>query len=95
VTGPCPVEVLQAAHITGFAQHEKHDLDEGVLLRADVHLLFDNGLLAVDPQTWQVVLAPSLGGYAAYFELAGADFVKGPNPAAISQHFADVTSNWT
>jgi hypothetical protein len=94
VTGPCPVEVLQAAHLRGFAEYETHELDEGVLLRADVHLLFDNGLLAVDPDTWRVVLAPSLGGYEAYAELTGAEFVKGPNPEVIRQHFKTVTSNW-
>jgi hypothetical protein len=71
VTGPCPVELLQVAHLTGFAEHETHELDEAVLLRADVHLLLDNGLLAVDPDTWRVVLAPSLGRYEAYAELEG------------------------
>jgi hypothetical protein len=94
VTGPCPVEVLQAAHLRGFAEYETHELDEGVLLRADVHLLFDNELLAVNPNTWRVVLAPSLGGYETYAGLTGAEFVKGPNPEVIRQHFEVVTSNW-
>lgn len=95
VTGACPVEVLQAAHIAGFAEHETHDLEEGVLLRADVHLLFDNSLLAVDPDTWRVVLSPALGAYPAYTELAGAEFIKGPSPEAIRQHFNKVTATWT
>jgi predicted restriction endonuclease len=71
VTGSCPTEVLQAAHIRRFAEHETHELDEGVLLRAEIHLLFDNGQFVIDPDTWQVVLAPSLAGYEAYAGLAG------------------------
>ncbi|MEU6269249.1 HNH endonuclease [Saccharopolyspora shandongensis] len=95
VTGACPVEVLQAAHLKGFAEHETHELDEGVLLRADVHLLFDNGLLTVDPESWRVVLAPSLDDFHVYAELAGVEFVRGPSPEAIRKHFDDVTAMWT
>ncbi|MDA3649978.1 HNH endonuclease [Saccharopolyspora indica] len=95
VTGPCPVEVLQAAHIKKFAEHETHDLDEGVLLRADVHLLHDNGLLAVDPETWRVVLAPSLKDFPVYADLADAEFVTGPSPEAVREHFEAVTAGWS
>lgn len=94
VTGACPVEVLQAAHIVGFAESETHNLDEGVLLRADVHLLFDNNLLAIDPDTWRVVLAPALGAYPRYMELEGARFIEGPSPKAIREHFNNVTATW-
>ncbi|GLZ33935.1 hypothetical protein Lesp02_61230 [Lentzea sp. NBRC 105346] len=95
VTGRAPAEVLQAAHLRDFAEHESHNLDEGVLLRADVHLLFDNNLLAVDPTTWKVVLAPSLADYPDYTKLNGADFAKGPCPKAITDHFLAVTATWT
>ncbi|WP_246843481.1 HNH endonuclease [Allokutzneria sp. NRRL B-24872] len=95
ITGPCPVEALQAAHLKSFAEHETHDLDEGVLLRADVHLLFDSGLLAIDPTTWRVVLSPALSMYERYTDLAGVEFVKGPNPEVIRQHFDEVTTTWS
>ncbi|WP_394612968.1 HNH endonuclease [Lentzea sp. JNUCC 0626] len=94
VTGRAPAEVLQAAHLRDFAAHETHNPDEGVLLRADVHLLFDNELLAVNPTTWKVVLAPSLADYPAYADLDGADFVKGPCSKAVTDHFIAVTSTW-
>lgn len=95
ITGRCPAEVLQAAHLRDFAEHETHNLDEGVLLRADVHLLFDNDLLAVDPTTWRVVLAPSLSEYPAYSRLDGVEFAEGPCPKAITEHFIAVTATWT
>ncbi|SES06436.1 HNH endonuclease [Lentzea albida] len=94
ITGPCPAEVLQAAHLRNFAEHETHNPTEGVLLRADVHLLFDNDLLAVDPTTWRVVLAPSLSDYPAYASLDGAEFADGPCEKAITDHFIAVTSTW-
>ncbi|WP_329787295.1 HNH endonuclease [Lentzea sp. DG1S-22] len=94
ITGPCPAEVLQAAHLRSFAEHETHNLDEGVLLRADVHLLFDNGLLAIDPTTWRVVLAPSLSDYPDYAKFDGAEFAVGPCKQAITDHFVAVTANW-
>ncbi|RDI19801.1 HNH endonuclease [Lentzea flaviverrucosa] len=95
VTGRCPAEVLQAAHLRSFAEHETHNLDEGVLLRADVHLLFDSGLLTVDPTTRRVVLAPSLSSYGQYTQFDGAEFAEGPCEKAITDHFLAVTGTWT
>jgi putative restriction endonuclease len=42
--------VLQAAHIRPVASGGEHRLDNGLLLRSDVHTLFDRGYLGVDPQ---------------------------------------------
>ncbi|WP_344926405.1 HNH endonuclease signature motif containing protein [Saccharopolyspora gregorii] len=94
ITGPCPVEVLQAAHLKPFAEHETHVFDEGMLLRADVHLLFDNELLAVDPDSWCVVVAPALDAYPDYSRLAGVRLVEGPSPAAVREHYDAVTATW-
>jgi hypothetical protein len=42
----------------------------GLLLRADIHTLFDLGLLEVDTSTMTVMLAPSLA-HTVYGDLAG------------------------
>jgi putative restriction endonuclease len=42
--------VLQAAHIQPVAKGGEHRLDNGLLLRSDIHTLFDRGYLGVDPQ---------------------------------------------
>jgi hypothetical protein len=34
-----------------------------MLLRADIHRLFDCGLIAVDPNTMAICVSPSLAGY--------------------------------
>lgn len=50
VTGDKIRPVLQAAHIRPVSHGGANRLDNGILLRSDVHTLFDNGYLAVDEQ---------------------------------------------
>lgn len=94
VTGPCPSAVLQAAHLRGFAEHEVHDLDEGLLLRSDIHQLFDAGLMAIDPVTRAVVLAPSLDEFPDYQKIKGTVVSNGPYMAALTDHHAEATKAW-
>ncbi|WP_439659087.1 DUF4365 domain-containing protein [Lentzea sp. HUAS TT2] len=94
VTGISPVELLEAAHIAPSERRIEHGVDDSALLRADIHRLFDAGLMAVDPETWRVVLAPKLHANPAYADLAGAPFAEGPSPEAIRRHFNEVTTFW-
>ncbi len=47
VTGERTLPVLEAAHIRPVAAGGDHRLDNGLLLRSDLHTLFDRGYLAV------------------------------------------------
>ena len=49
ITGSHISPVLQAAHIRPVAHDGEHRVDNGMLLRSDVHTLFDRGLVGVDP----------------------------------------------
>jgi putative restriction endonuclease len=51
--------VLQAAHIRPVAEGGEHRLDNGLLLRSDIHTLFDRGYLGVDPQH-RLLVSPRL-----------------------------------
>jgi putative restriction endonuclease len=51
--------VLQAAHIRPVAAGGEHRLDNGMLLRSDVHTLFDRGYVGVDP-SFHLVVSPRL-----------------------------------
>ena len=51
--------VLQAAHIRPVTSGGEHRLDNGLLLRSDVHTLFDRGYLAVDPR-FRLLVSPRL-----------------------------------
>ena len=50
VTGDKIRPVLEAAHIRPLPSGGEHRIDNGLLLRSDVHTLFDAGYLGVDPQ---------------------------------------------
>lgn len=61
VTGGQPEYVLDAAHLYSFADSPRHDDEGGLLLRRDVHRLFDLGLIGFDPSAgYRVTLKPEL-----------------------------------
>lgn len=47
LTGEKTLPVLQAAHIKPYAENGPHDITNGILLRSDLHTLFDKGYLTV------------------------------------------------
>ncbi|GGM37530.1 hypothetical protein GCM10011608_22670 [Micromonospora sonchi] len=59
VTGNKVQPVLQAAHIRPLPLGGEHRLDNGLLLKSDVHILFDHGYLGVDPK-YRLVVSPRL-----------------------------------
>jgi putative restriction endonuclease len=50
VTGEKALPVLQAAHIRPYSKGGEHRLDNGLLLRSDLHILFDRGYVTVTPE---------------------------------------------
>jgi putative restriction endonuclease len=51
--------VLEAAHIRPVTKGGEHRLDNGLLLRSDIHTLFDHGYLGVDPR-YRLHVSPRL-----------------------------------
>jgi len=49
VSGEHAVPVLQASHIKPFADVEHHEVTNGLALRSDIHILFDQGYVTVTP----------------------------------------------
>ncbi len=49
VSGEHSLPVLDVAHIRGYAEGGPHDVRNGLLLRADIHRLFDRGYVTVTP----------------------------------------------
>lgn len=59
----CSVEAaIEAAHIVPYQGPGTNHVTNGLLLRGDVHTLFDLGLLAVDSDTLTILVAPQLNG---------------------------------
>jgi hypothetical protein len=82
ITGHGPEAVLEAAHI----EHSKsglNSMENVLLLRSDLHALFDKGLLRIDPERMAVVLDDQLLG-TPYWELHGRVLRRpatGPGPS--------------
>jgi hypothetical protein len=68
VTGTSLKQVLEAAHIVQHASKGINSNENGILLRADIHRLFDDHLLSIHPETLIIHLHESLlnGEYAKY-----------------------------
>ena len=90
ITGCSAVEVLEAAHVLPYRGEHTHRVDNGLLLRADLHTLFDCQLLWITPDH-KVSLAPALlateyaalNGQALSLPTPPSDR---PNPAHLAEH---------
>lgn len=99
ITGGRIRPVLQAAHIRPLPAGGEHRLDNGLLLRSDVHTLFDRGYLGVTP-TYELVVSPRLrtefGNGEAYYAKAGSEITlperkaDRPNPDFLEWHLDTV-----
>lgn len=62
ITGCDTPQVLEAAHIVPHRGRQTDVAQNGILLRADIHKLFDAGLLAIEPSgELSIHLAPKFG----------------------------------
>jgi putative restriction endonuclease len=60
ITGFDAVQALEAAHIYPYRGTATNVVSNGLLLRADLHRLFDRGALAIDENSYHVRLDPQL-----------------------------------
>ncbi|RJS14609.1 hypothetical protein DRW03_34595 [Corallococcus sp. H22C18031201] len=49
-------DALEAAHILPYNGHATNIIQNGLLLRADIHILFDRGLIAINTADWTITL---------------------------------------
>ena len=68
-TGTAPERVLDAGHLYSYAALGEHHEHGGLLLRRDVHRLFDDGWLAVEPGSLKVDVSDHLQDYPQYARL--------------------------
>ena len=80
VTGCDAVAALEAAHIAPYSGPSSQHVTNGLLLRADIHTLFDLDLIGFDPNTLTVALSPAIRG-TTYDALDGLALALPANPA--------------
>ena len=88
----CTLEaVLEAAHIVPYRGPETNHSRNGLLLRADLHTLFDLHLIAIDAASLTVLVSPQVAG-TSYEEYSGkriqlpVDRACHPSRMALKEH---------
>ena len=92
VTGCNVQQALEAAHIVPYCGIQSDHVTNGVLLRLDLHRLFDAYLFSFDPSSMTLRLGPALlGGYYGFLQGKPLRLPchrhDVPNLQAIGQHF--------
>lgn len=89
----CPIlVVLEAAHVTPYLGPHTNLVSNGLLLRADIHTLWDLGLVAIDPVKMTVSVNSKLQEQS-YLSLEGSPVFQ---PAAIASRVSHpaLTQQW-
>jgi hypothetical protein len=97
-TGPQPRGALEAAHLYLYSDHAEHDVKGGLLLRCDLHALFDRWLITIDPDNWTVQIAPELARYPDLAALAGRPLLLAaecrPRQSYVRKHALAARASW-
>jgi Predicted restriction endonuclease len=89
--------VLSGAHIEPHALAGDNSSTNGLLLRADIHKLFDDGLIAINPRSLEIAVHPSLRG-SIYWDFNGNNLLerldgKKPNDKILTERWKSL--KWT
>lgn len=60
LTGEKVLPVLEAAHVRPYAQDGEHSINNGVLMKSDLHILFDRGYIAINPDDKRIVVSKNI-----------------------------------
>jgi predicted restriction endonuclease len=91
ISGCDVVPVLEAAHITPYLGPHTNRADNGLLLRADLHTLFDLKLIAIDEDSMTLLVSTDLNG-TCYEQFRGVPLAlppareDRPSYAALEKH---------
>lgn len=100
ITGAKILPALEAAHIRPVQHQGRHVVTNGLLLRADVHVMFDLGLLGVHPRSRTLLVSTRLretwGNGEEFYARAGQPIADPterryrPDPIALQWHVDEV-----
>lgn len=99
ISGCNVVEALEAAHIYPYLGINTNVVPNGLLLRSDLHALYDLGLIAIDPVNFEVAISPRLQG-TTHGHFAGrrislpAKIEDLPSVAALQMQFNWAKEKW-
>lgn len=91
VTGCDVVHSLEAAHIMPHSETRSYSVRNGILLRSDIHTLFDIYLISIEPETYRVVISEKCQSHYGSFQ--GVNVLDScwegshPDPSNLEWHF--------
>ncbi|MBY5341460.1 HNH endonuclease [Rhizobium leguminosarum bv. viciae] len=94
ITSEAIMEILEASHIQPYVDERSDHPQNGLCLRADLHHLFDSGMITVGPDM-KLLVSPKLTG-SSYERLRGQPIrlpnaaADHPSPKALDYHRVDV-----
>ncbi|MFF7064912.1 HNH endonuclease [Pseudomonas sp. NPDC008258] len=86
----CDISALvEAAHVIPYRGDQSDDVSNGLLLRVDLHRLFDAHLVSINPETLEVVVANSINDpvYRAYHGIRLFSFTPRPRLLFLETHY--------
>jgi hypothetical protein len=104
VTGTSVERLVEAAHVRPYSEDGESRVSNGILLRSDIHALFDASLLGIEPiegesGVYRVRLSPSLLCEADYWKFNGQkvevprDEKLWPNVVELRKHLKKVNQD--
>ena len=87
ITKERTLPVLEAAHIKPYSEGGIHDLPNGLLLRSDLHRLFDLGYMTIDPDARRLLVSRRIReefqNGREYYALHGRELAAPVDPTAL------------
>jgi hypothetical protein len=94
ITGTSELSVLEAAHIIPYAERfaDRDKPENGILLRNDIHKLFDAHLISINPKTKEIEVSDRIRS-SDYLELRGVAVSDDLSPKSLDFHFQNFQNN--
>ena len=88
ITGTSELSVLEAAHIVPYSERfaDRDKTENGILLRSDIHKLFDAHLISINPETKEVEVSDSIES-PDYLSLRGKTVEDKVSPKSLAFHY--------
>ena len=92
ITGCNAVDALEASHIVPYCGPKSNHVTNGLLLRSDIHTLFDLDLIGINPKTLKVAVAARLQR-TCYGALSGQE-LRAPRAAGSRPSLESLRLRW-
>lgn len=88
-----PTNVLEASHVLSHSESGINQIENGILLRSDLHNLFDDGLLKINPLSYLIEIDSALSK-SPYYQFNGQKLRKRidggyPNTKYLKRRYKD------